>query len=91
MRDKRAVAQEFQQSICARCEKRFVGQKCIGKPVHCLCSSRHAALWIIVAVKIFAGDDAADHLDAANFNHPVTGQRIKACCFRVKDNLAHST
>ena len=57
--------------------------------MHAKGSVRHIPFGIEIDVERLTRRQAIDHFDAADFNNPVTAQRIEAGCFRVKNNLTH--
>ncbi len=45
---------------------------------------RHVAFRIEIAMKLVAGRNMIEKLDAADFNDAVPGQRVKACGFSIE-------
>src|SRR6202034_3264900 len=50
---------------------------------------RHVALGIDMPVKGLASRHAVENLDAADFDQPVTAERIKAGGFGIENDFAH--
>ncbi len=71
MRDQWRIADEFEQFGRAICKQRLVRKELDRKPVHGLGLGRHIAFGIVIGVEGGAGFDPVDHLDTADFNHPV--------------------
>jgi hypothetical protein len=50
---------------------------------------RHVALGIDMPVKGLPGRHAVEYLDAADFDQPVTAQRIETGGFGIENDFAH--
>ena len=76
MRDQRGIANEAEQFFGPFGEPRLVGKENGAEAMNRFGIARHLALRIEIGMEMPAGFNAIEHLDAADFDHPVAAGRI---------------
>ncbi len=90
VRDKRWSSPRNAMQFLDLCgEQRLVLEELDRQAVNLEGLFRHVAFRIEVAVKRLAGRKPIDELDAADFDHAIALEGIKAGGFGIEDNLAH--
>jgi hypothetical protein len=59
------------------------------RPAPLLRQRWHRALRVKIGMVMLTRHYPADHFNAANFDHPIPGCRIKASRFRIEYNFTH--
>lgn len=90
MDDEGVVADEFQEIAHHFGEYRMAGQEFGRQAMNGEGLGRHVALGIDVSVEVTAGRQMVDQLDTADLDDAMTGRRIEARRFRIKDDFAHA-
>src|SRR5581483_3564800 len=85
----RRVTDESQKLVDDFFEQRLVLEEIGRQPVHREGLSGNLALRVDISVEALSGWDAVKQLDAAEFHHPITVERIEAGGFRIEDDFAH--
>src|SRR5438067_4847078 len=90
VRDERRIADEFEQLLGFLRKARLIGEEDGGEAVHHLGIARHVTLRIEIGMKVPAGLDPVEHLDAADLDHAVAAERIQTCGLGVEDDFPHT-
>src|SRR6185369_2946405 len=87
--DERVVSNERQKIARDLAKQRFAGEKFSRNAVDVLGLNGDVALGIDETMKLAAGRNAVEDLDATDFDQSVALFRIEASRFRVENDLAH--
>ena len=87
--DDRRVADELEEPVHDLGEHGLLGQKLLGQAVDRAGVLGHVALGIEVAVKMIAGRDVVQQLDAADLDHPMTVVRVQTRGLGIEHDLTH--
>jgi hypothetical protein len=85
----RRIADELEKGIGLGGKFRLVAQELRRQPMNAEGLFRHRAFGVEIDVKMSAGRDVIDQLDAADFDDAVTGLRRQPRGFGIEHDLAH--
>src|SRR5262249_2538055 len=89
VRNKRRIADEYNQVLDDFGKERLVFEKLGRQAVDRNGFGRHLALRIEIAMKTLPGRNAIDELDAADFHHPMALKGIESRGLRIEYDFAH--
>src|SRR5690242_7106510 len=89
--DERRVFEKIEQLFGPVGKERLVSQEGARQSMHRLGLERHIALGVKISVKVTAGLDAVDDLDATNLDDAIAAARVETRGFGVEDDFTHAS